>query len=94
MTNEIKEILQLIGSCCYYGKISEVECEKYCNYITNLQKTQETLIKNDNEIITNLQQRIDKALDMIDLIIPELWNISNNMTYKLQDVRRTLRGDE
>ena len=40
------------------------------------------------------KERIDKTLDMIDLIIPELWNINNNMTYKLQDVRRTLRGDE
>ena len=26
------------------------------DYITNLQKSQETLIKNDNEIITNLQE--------------------------------------
>lgn len=44
MTNEIKEILQLIGSCCYYGKISEVECKKYCNYITNLQEENKHLL--------------------------------------------------
>ena len=38
MKDEIKEILQLIGNCCYYGKISEDKCEKYCNCITNLEK--------------------------------------------------------
>lgn len=43
--------------------------------------------------ITNLQQKIDKAIDMLDLIIPELWNISNVMTYKIKEVKRTL-GDK
>jgi len=38
MNNDIKEILQLIGNCCYCGEISEDKCEKYCNYITNLQE--------------------------------------------------------
>ncbi len=55
MTNEIKEILELIGSCCYYGKISEVECEKYCNYITNLQEENEKLkekLKNNGIVKT------------------------------------------
>ncbi len=36
--------------------------------------------------------RNDKAVDMLNLIIPELWNISNAMTYKIQDVRRVLQG--
>jgi hypothetical protein len=38
LKDEIKEILQLIGNCCYHGKISEDECKGYCNYITNLQE--------------------------------------------------------
>ena len=36
--------------------------------------------------------RIDKAIDMLNLIIPELWNINNHVTYKIQDVRRILQG--
>ena len=39
------------------------------------------------------EQKIDKALDMLDLIIPELWNISNAMTYKIKEVRKIL-GDK
>ena len=41
-----------------------------------------------------LQQRIDKAIDMLDLIIPELWNISNAMTYKIKEVKRILGEKE
>lgn len=37
MSNEIKEILQLIGNCHYRGEISGDKYEEYCNYITNLQ---------------------------------------------------------
>lgn len=40
----------------------------------------------------NYKTRNDKAVDMLNLIIPELWNISNAMTYKIQDVRRVLQG--
>ena len=38
--------------------------------------------------------RIDKAIEMIDLIKPELWNISNKMTYKLIDIKNILQGDD
>lgn len=38
MKDEIKEILQLIGNCCYHGEISEDRYEKFCNYLTNLQE--------------------------------------------------------
>lgn len=44
-------------------------------------------------LLDEKQQKIDKALDMLDLIIPELWNISNAMTYKIKEVRRIL-GDK
>lgn len=41
-----------------------------------------------------LKDRIDKAFEIIDLIKPELWNISNKMTYRLLDVKTTLKGDK
>lgn len=125
MSEEIKEIIdKLKGYENYkyrsengrrYKELEAWEIELVLDYITNLQKTQETLIKNDNEIITNLQEekqrllesadclskgysdlekRIDKAIEVIDLITPELWNISNNMTYRLKDIKNILRGDE
>ena len=104
MTNEIKEILDEMKEVAEYSTASNLvreldskDCKLLLDYITNLQEEKnmykgsfETMSKNYFEE----KQRIDKTLDMIDLIIPELWNINNNMTYKLQDVRRTLRGDE
>ena len=44
--------------------------------------------------IKELKDRIDKAFEIIDLIKPELWNISNKMTYRLLDVKTTLKGDK
>lgn len=43
------------------------------------------------ETINNLQSKIDKAIEVIDLITPELWNISNKMTYRLKDVKNILK---
>lgn len=43
--------------------------------------------------LTQLQERIDKAIEVIDLITPELWNISNKMTYRLKDIKYILKGD-
>ena len=44
--------------------------------------------------IKELKDRIDKAFEIIDLIKQELWNISNKMTYRLLDVKTTLKGDK
>ena len=41
-----------------------------------------------------LQERIDKAIEIIDLIKPELWNISNAMTHKLIDIKNILKGED
>lgn len=41
-----------------------------------------------------LQSKIDKAIEVIDLITPELWNISNKMTYRLKDVKNILKEDK
>lgn len=43
--------------------------------------------------IEQLQNNRDKAIEVIDLITPELWNISNAMTYKLKDIKYILKGD-
>ena len=57
MKDEIKEILDNLEDAGFmYKRISPEEIKKILDYITNLQKSQETLIKNDNEIITNLQE--------------------------------------
>lgn len=40
-----------------------------------------------------LENNRDKAIEVIDLITPELWNISNAMTYKLKDIKYILKGD-
>ena len=40
--------------------------------------------------IKQLKEVIEEAEDMLDLIIPELWNINNAMTYKIQAVKRVL----
>ena len=61
--NEIKEILDelkaIVETKDYENGLVYIE-HSYLKaihyYITNLQKSQETLIKNDNEIITNLQR--------------------------------------
>lgn len=44
--------------------------------------------------IDNLQFKINKAIEIIDLITPELWNISNKMTYRLKDVKNILKEDK
>ncbi len=43
--------------------------------------------------IEQLENNRDKAIEVIDLITPELWNISNAMTYKLKDIKYILKGD-
>ncbi len=40
------------------------------------------------------KSRIEKAVEIIDLIKPELWNISNKMTYRLIDIEKVLNGKE
>lgn len=39
-------------------------------------------------------KKVDKAIEVIDLIKPELWNISNKMTYRLLDIKNILRGED
>lgn len=78
-----------------------------CNY--KYKETIEYVINRRNEIenkkeyiseqqlinqYIDLQQRIDKAVEVIDLITPELWNISNKMTYRLKDIKYILKGDD
>lgn len=59
-----------------------------------IEYTTEELLDNYRKGYNELRDRMNKAIDMLDLIIPELWNINNHMTYKVQDVRRVLKGEE
>lgn len=46
------------------------------------------------ELYIEYKTRIDKAIEIIDLIKPELWNISNAMTHKLIDIKNILKGSD
>ena len=52
--------------------------------------TYDELLKENKE----LKSRTYKAIEVIDLVKPELWNISNAMTYKLIDIKNILKGDD
>jgi predicted RNase H-like HicB family nuclease len=43
--------------------------------------------------VEELEERIKEAIGLIDLIIPELWNINNHMTYKLKEIKKILKGE-
>lgn len=101
MNNEIKEILQLIGNRCYCGEISDDKCEKYCNYITNLQEENKklkevivNLIKDDS----NLQLRIEKAIEYIDkrifVDVEEQCSILHIFGEDLEELLKILKGEE
>lgn len=87
-----------------YTTISYEEGQLLLSYIEQLEKENEkTRMRNDmlrkdiNSFIKDYKidykSRIDKAIEVIDLITPELWNISNAMTYKLKDIKYILKGD-
>lgn len=65
MKDEIKEIIQLIGNCCYHGEISEDECKKYCNYITNLQ----TIEQQYSAVLSENAELKNKIFDLEDTLI-------------------------
>lgn len=63
MSDEIKEILELIGNSYYYGNIAEEQKEKYCNYITNLQQRLEASQTNEETYRLEMQD-ITKCLGL------------------------------
>ena len=78
MSDEIKEILELIGNSYYYGNIAEEQKEKYCNYITNLQQENENL-KDFNNKLQATKDRLDKYDRENQLEIDRLNNIINEL---------------
>lgn len=84
-----------------------VKVEGFENYIkehaTTIHGYTEDYVKELQQEIQQLKEQlrqrdsiIEEAIDMLNLIIPELWNINNNITYKLQAIRRALnkyKGD-
>ena len=71
MNDEVKLILTKLKIVSEEKEQGMYLCDKkhskaLLDYITNLQKSQETLIKNDNEIITNLQEENKKLKELCD----------------------------
>lgn len=79
MNVEIKEILSLLNSSSWSN-----ESKILYDYITNLQKSQETLIKNDNEIITNLQKENEELKEQKKKAIE--WIKKHITTYQKNDI--------
>lgn len=73
------------------NELKEALEEFMSSYYAEITHSQYELICNH---INNLQFKIDKAIEIIDLITPELWNISNKMTYRLKDVKNILKEDK
>lgn len=80
----------------YCTSINGEEIKLLLSYIEQLEKEyNRSLDKLRNLRVENeqLENNRDKAIEIIDLITPELWNISNAMTYKLKDIKYLLKGD-
>lgn len=76
---EIEELLNKLKKCAREDKATLKLNEIACKTILSY--------------IEQLENNRDKAIEVIDLITPELWNISNAMTYKLKDIKYILKGD-
>ena len=61
--------------------------------IYTYEELEDLVIKYQNLYIKE-RNKIKKAIAIIDLIKPELWNISNKMTYKLIDIKNILDEGE
>lgn len=88
MSDEIKEILELIGNSYYYGNIAEEQKEKYCNYITNLQQENDRL-KEENKKFNKWIETLNKENHRLNNIIKELekWAKSIQLTvYRSDDM--------
>lgn len=60
---------------------TEEQAFEFLKYIKNLQHEKE-----------DYKSRVENAVEIIDLMKPELWNISNKMTYKLIDIKNILQN--
>lgn len=98
MKDEIKEILQLIGNCCYYGEISKDKCEKYCNYITNLQtiEQQYSAILSENAELENKITNLQKENERLNNIIKEfkMYLIKKIEYMKYHSIERMVAYDD
>ena len=82
---------QKVRECKELKKINK-DLKMLCN---RLEKEHETVYQEWKAVIEEykkLQNNRDKAIEVIDLITPELWNISNKMTYRLKDIKYILKG--
>lgn len=106
MNDEIKEILEQLEIVVNKPLPMLILAPEYTkillDYITNLQQENDYYFKKNNELSTlntslrnardDFKSRIYKAVEIIDLMKPELWNISNKMTYKLINIKNILQN--
>ena len=99
LLNELKEYASGGMSGLYPSEdtvknfVSYIEqLENLCNKYEQEHKTTFEIWKKDIKKLEQLENNREKAIEVIDLITPELWNISNAMTYKLKDIKYILKG--
>lgn len=91
MNNEIKEILELIGNNYYYGNISEIQKNKYCDYITNLQE--------ENTKKDNVMNGIEEFIEYLDretnvYLVNTAYTVILGKLKKLKIDNGLLQGDD
>lgn len=99
MSDEIKEILELIGNSYYYGNIAEEQKEKYCNYITNLQTiereysnllSENAELQQENDRLNNIINELEEWLnDRIEYFVGDVdtQDIYNDVFNKLEELK-------
>ena len=70
------------------------QLEKELEQLKEIEKEHQKMNGDLRIEIKELKDRINEAVEIIDLIKPELWNINNKMTYRLLDVKTALKGDK
>ena len=94
----LKALGDLTSDAINYNQLPKITLEKeniILSYIEQLENKCESLLEDRKQllnVVDILQNNRDKAIEVIDLITPELWNISNAMTYKLKDIKYILKG--
>ena len=77
----------------YYSLIDDNRLIMDCDVLNTLENLEPIYIEPYYKR-EKTNRKIRNAIEAIDLIKPELWNISNAMTYKLIDIKNILEGEQ
>jgi len=87
MNEDIQKILNKFDVVLKNYELDKAFGQMSVDSICHLFSSEILTIKNYIEAYENMRK---EAIEIIDLIKPELWNISNKMTYRLLDVKNIL----